>query len=323
MRALVTGAGGFLGSHLAERLLGDGVAVRALARPTNVPEWLRQASAELAVGDLRDPALRTAAVEGVDVVFHAASLVTEVNVPDSEYRQVNVEATAALALAAARAGARRFVHVSSTGVHRPNTGRVLDEATPLEPDDAYGRSKADAERRLSEVAGETGIELVIVRPSRIYGPRDASLGRVYRAIAARRFPLVGRCDALVDFVYVSDVVDALAASAMRGAGVYLVGGPERVPLARFFEEIAAALGTRLLPLRLPFHPTLAASRIVAALWKVAGREPPVAPKRIAFFRNSRFVDVSRAARDLGYAPKVAIATGVRVAAEWYRGAGWV
>ncbi|MGH7818484.1 MAG: NAD-dependent epimerase/dehydratase family protein, partial [Candidatus Binatia bacterium] len=224
MRILVTGAGGFLGSHLAERLLGDGHSIRALMRPANPAPWLEERGAEPVVGDVTDGDVQTAATRGCDVVVHAAGLVTEVSVRDEEYFRTNSIASAALARRAATAGAKRFVFVSSTAVHRPNSGKPLDERTALEPQDAYGRSKVEAERRLAAVAAETGLELVVVRPSRIYGPRDVSLGRVFRAISKRRFLLVGRCDAEVDFVYVSDVVDALARAVARGSGVYLVGG---------------------------------------------------------------------------------------------------
>lgn len=323
MRVLVTGAGGFLGSHLAERLIADGHAVRALVRPTNVPRSVQQSGAEVVIGDLTDPEVQTTATRDCDVVFHVAGLVTEVNVPDSEYFRVNSLGSEGLARRAAEGGAKRFVLISSTAVHRPNSGRSLDEQTALEPEEVYGRSKVEAERRVAAVAADTGLELVVVRPSRVYGPRDASLGRVFRAIARRRFLLVGRCDAEVDFVYVSDVVEALARVAARGSGIYLVGGPERLRLDRFFAEIASAVGVRLPAARLPLGPALLASWIVAALWKAAGKEPPIAPKRFAFFRSSRVVDSSRASRELGYEPRVLLPEGVRRTAEWYRQAGWL
>jgi nucleoside-diphosphate-sugar epimerase len=320
MRVLVTGAGGFLGSHVAERLLDAGHSVRALVRPTNVPRWLEARGVELCVGDLTDPRSREAACRGRDAVVHAAALVTEVAVGDEAYFEVNAQASEELARAAARASARRFVFVGSTAVHRPNTGRPLDARTPLEPEDVYGRSKAEAERRLARVAG---LDLVVVRPSRIYGPRDASLLRVFRAIDRRRFFLVGPCRAEVDFVYVSDVVSAVAAALERGSGVYLVGGPERVPVERFFREVAAALGRRLPRLRLPSAPAMLAARLVAAASARLGHEPPIAPKRFAFFRDGRVVDDARARGDLGYCPAVSVREGVERTARWYRGAGWL
>ncbi|MGH7896618.1 MAG: hypothetical protein ACREQQ_01620, partial [Candidatus Binatia bacterium] len=106
-------------------------------------------------------------------------------------------------------------------------------------------------------------------------------------------------------------------------GVYLVGGPERVSLERFFREIASAFGVRLPAPRLPLGAAVAMSRVVAALWSLVGREPPIAPKRFAFFRQSRFVDGSRAERELGYRPAVFVPQGVRRAAAWYRDAGWL
>src|SRR5262249_49461099 len=155
---------------------------------------------------------------------------------------------------------------------------------PFEPQDAYGRSKAAAEIRLTRLAQAQRAELIIMRPSRIYGPRDGSLGRVFRAIARRRLLLLGACTAQNDFVYVDDVVDALARAMTRGAGVYVVGGPERVSIERFFAEIAGALDCRLPSVHLPFAPALIVSAVLARAYAAVGREPPVAPKRLAFFR---------------------------------------
>jgi nucleoside-diphosphate-sugar epimerase len=323
MKVLVTGAGGFVGGHVAEQLLATGHGVRLLARPTNVPRRFAERGAEIVVGDLRDAAARADACRGCDGVVHAAALVTEVAVPDADYVRVNVEASEALTRDAARAGVRRFVYVGSTSVHRPNTGRALDADTAIVPDDVYARSKAEAERRVAAVAAETGLECVTVRPSRVYGPRDESLRRVFRAIARGRFLLVGPCDAEVDFVYATEVAAALAAALERGQGVYLVGGPERVTIERFFREVAAAVGRPLPNVRLPLAPAIAASAVIARLWTAFGREPPVAPKRFAFFENGRVVDNERARRDLGYEPVVGIAEGVRETARWYREAGWL
>ena len=322
-RVLVTGAGGFLGSHLVERFRAAGDHVRALVRSGNTPPPVADTSAEIVTGDITDPALQARVARDIDVVVHAASLVTEVAVGDAEYFRVNAVATAALADQAASAGVGRFIFVSSTSVHAPNTGKALDERSPFAPQDAYGASKAEAEHRLREVGSKTGMAVVSIRPSRIYGPRDASLGRVFRAIARGRFLLVGDGAAEVDFVYVGDVVEALWQAAARGEGVYVVGGPERVSIERFFREIASALGRQLPPLRLPLAPAMLAAACIARGYTTFGLEPPVAPKRFAFFRNSRVVDNSRAAADLGYAPAVDVHDGVRRTAHWYRDAGWL
>jgi len=323
MLVAVTGAAGFLGSRLTERLVAEGHRTRALVRAANVPRWLEERGAELMVGDVANPASQRALVRGCEVVFHAAGLVTEVAAGELEYVRVNVEGSEGLARAAIEAGVRRVVFVSSTSVHAPNGGAPLAESSPFEPADAYGRSKAAAELRLTKLAAATRAELVIARPSRIYGPRDRSLGRVFRAIARGRFLLVGPCTAQNDFVYVDDVVDALVRMAIRGGGVYMVGGPEHVSIRRFFAEVARALGRRLPRVRVPFGPALVASALVARAYVMLGREPPVAPKRLAFFRNGRVVDHSRARRDLGYDPAVGVREGVQRTALWYQQAGWL
>jgi nucleoside-diphosphate-sugar epimerase len=139
-RALVTGAGGFVGGNLVERLLADGDRVRVLVRPENAPAWLEERGAEIVVGDLTEATVRTRAVAECDVVFHVASYVTQVNATEADYLRVNAEATAELARAAAGAGVPRFVFVSSTAIYAPSPVPV-DEETPAAPYDAYGRSK--------------------------------------------------------------------------------------------------------------------------------------------------------------------------------------
>ena len=323
MRIALTGAGGFLGSRLAERLVAEGHFVRALVRAANVPRWLEERGAELLVGDVTQEASQRALVAGCDIVFHVAGLVTEVAAGEAEYARVNVEGSEDLAQAAdrRRSATNRLRELDQRAcAERRHTPRgVLAVRTRRRVRSIEGRGRAPV-----DPPGEgTRSELVIVRPSRIYGPRDVSLGRVFRAIARRRLLLVGACTAETDFVYVDDVVAALVRSATRGDGVYVVGGPERVSIERFFVEIARALGRRLPPVRLPFGPTLVASAVLARAYTAFGREPPLAPKRLAFFRNGRVVDHSRARCDLGYDPAVGVREGVERTVRWYQQAGWL
>ena len=321
-RALVTGATGFIGGRLARKLLGDGVRVRALVRGAAAGAELEAVGAEVVVGDVTHGASRARAVAGCDVVYHAASLVTESNPGEAEYLRVNAEASESLARAAAEAGAGRFVFVSSIGIYAPGRD-VVDETTAPAPLDAYGRSKLEAERRLQRVAEERGIGLAVVRPSRVYGPGDRALLPAVRAIARRRFPLVGAGTARVDFLHVDDLVAALEAAAARGAGLYVVGGPAPVTIRDFFGAFAAALETRLLPLSLPAGPAILASKLLARVFAAVGREAPVTPKKLAFFLNTRRVSSERARRELGWEPRIEVAAGARETVLWYRSAGWL
>jgi nucleoside-diphosphate-sugar epimerase len=320
-RVLVTGATGFIGGRLARRLLADGARVRLLVRPTSSAAELAELGAEVVVGDVTDAASRAEAVEGCEIVHHTASLVTESNPSEAEYLRVNADATEELAGAAARAGVRRFVFVSSTAVYAPNEADVVDEGTPPAPQDAYGRSKLEAERRLERLAGDLGI--AIVRPSRVYGPGDRALLPAVRAIARRRFPLVGDGSACVDFLHVDDLVAALEAAAAKGRGTYVVAGPAPVTVRDFFAAFAEALGTRLLPLSLPARPALAASAVLTRAFALVGRESPVTPKKLAFFLNTRRASTTRARRELGWEPRIDVASGARATVVWYRSAGWL
>ena len=175
MKALVTGATGMLGSHVVERLLAEGTEVRALVREPSRATWLARQDVELARGDLMDPMSLRASARGCDEVYHAAAVIGAGDGWET-FRRGNVDGTRALVEAAGEAGAR-MVHVSSTAVfgrHRffPHP---TDETVPLPElpeEDAYGRSKQEAERVVLEAHARGTIHAVVVRPPVMYGLRD-------------------------------------------------------------------------------------------------------------------------------------------------------
>ncbi|NNK63941.1 MAG: NAD-dependent epimerase/dehydratase family protein, partial [Gemmatimonadetes bacterium] len=175
MRALVTGATGMLGSHVVERLLAEGTEVRALVREPSRATWLARQNVDLARGDLLDPISLRAAARGCDEVYHAAAVIGAGGDWET-FRRGNVHGTRALAEAAGEAGAP-MVHVSSTAVfgrHRffPHP---TDETCPLPElpaEDAYGRSKQEAERVVLEAHARGTMHGVVVRPPVMYGLRD-------------------------------------------------------------------------------------------------------------------------------------------------------
>lgn len=226
MFAAVTGATGHVGSNLVPTLLGRGDVVRAVAlTPGTDPrvDWR--------IGDVRDAAGMRDALEGVDVVFHLAAVISVAGDRDGLVRSVNVDGVRTVAEAARAVGARRFVHCSS--VHAFDLaamrGHVVDEMSPPSTDldlPAYDRSKAAGERALLDVV-DSGLDAVILNPTGIIGPIDpgpSRMGAVLRAAAVGRLP--ASVEGGFDWVDVRDVVTALIAAVDRGATGerYLVGG---------------------------------------------------------------------------------------------------
>ncbi|MEJ2359516.1 MAG: NAD-dependent epimerase/dehydratase family protein, partial [Deinococcales bacterium] len=205
---LVTGATGFTGSFVAERLVREGVQVRALVRRKGalVPD------AATVVGDLRDPAGLAAAVEGVDAVVHCA---VAYRLDIEEARRLTVEGTRALAEAALTAGCRRFVHLSSISVYAIDGLDVVDENSPLlgperAEQDPYGVSKAEAEHALADVS-ERGLATVILRPPAILGPhlRCGWAVRVAADVARGALGYHGDGREQLPYVYVENLADAV------------------------------------------------------------------------------------------------------------------
>ena len=180
MNVLVTGATGFTGGHLARALAARGDRVRALVRRA-APD-LAAAGVELVTGDLERPETLPAALAGVDVVYHVAALYRQAGLPEATYRRVNAESAGWIVRAAAKAGVRRVVHCSTVGVHGDIEHPPADETAPLRPGDVYQITKLEGERLAQLAAAESGVELVVVRPSGIYGPGDRRLLKLFHLL---------------------------------------------------------------------------------------------------------------------------------------------
>jgi uncharacterized protein YbjT (DUF2867 family) len=174
---LVTGASGFTGGHLARTLAARGYRVRALVRDLARSRDLTSAGVELWQGDLKDPESVRRAAEGTTTVYNIAAIFRQAGVPASEYHAVNVEGADAVVRAAAAAGVRRVVHCSTVGVHGDVEHPPANEDAPLRPGDVYQVSKLEGEYAAHTAAAATGIELVVARPSGIYGPARRDPGR--------------------------------------------------------------------------------------------------------------------------------------------------
>ena len=328
MKILVTGITGFTGGHLARFLAKRGHEVRGLARPagrTRTAE-LSAAGIDVVPGDLTDPPSLAPACAGVDVVHHVAATYRTAGQPDEAYRAVNAGGTRALLDAARAAGVRRFVHCSTGGVHGHVERPPADEDAPFAPGDVYQETKLEGER-LARAAGETGgMEVVVVRPAGIYGPGDTRFLKMFRAVARRRFPMIGAGRVFYHLTYVDDLVEGfrLCGETPAAAGrTYLLAGPRYTTLAEFVRLVAAELGVPPPRWRVPVRPVWLAGALCEAVCVPLGVEPPLYRRRVDFFTKSRAFDTTRARRELAYEPAVDLPEGIRRTAAWYRERGWL
>jgi nucleoside-diphosphate-sugar epimerase len=326
MTALVTGAAGFTGSHLVRHLAAHGDRVRALVRESARAPVFDPARVQIAAGDLTDAASLRRALDGVDVVYNIAARYREAGLPTSEYRAVNATAVGTIVELAKAAGAKRVVHCSTVGVHGDVEHPPANEDAPLRPGDIYQATKVEGERIGRDAAARTGMELVIARPTGIYGPGDRRLFKVFGHIATRRFVMLGRGRNYYHITYIDDLCDGfrLCGTVPRAAGrTYILGGGEVTTLAdlvRITAEVARVPPPRL---RLPVAPVWAAGALCEYICTPLGIEPPIYRRRVDFFRKSRAFDISRAKAELGYAPRVGIREGIGRTLDWYREQGWI
>lgn len=321
MDVLVTGATGFTGSNLAIRLARDGNRVHALCRPGSNTGPLLEHGIEIVEGDLTDADAVDRAVRGMEKVYHIAAVFRTAGHPDSYYRAVNRDGTGHVLRAARRHGCERVVHCSTGGVHGHIDPEIApaDENTRFNPGDIYQVTKLEGET-LAREAMAAGQPVTVFRPAGIYGPGDFRLLKLFRMIQKRRFVIFGRGEVNFGFVYIDDLVDGMVLCGEHEAAlgeVFILSGPDSLPLKEMVETIAAALDVKPPRLRFPVWPLLVASAVCEAICVPLRIDPPLHRRRAHMFINNREFTHAKATRLLGYSPKVAAREGIRRTAAWY------
>ncbi len=325
---LVTGATGFVGSAVARALAARGERLRLLVRPNGDRRNLAGLGAELAEGDLTDPASLRRAVAGCSGLYHVAADY-RLWVPDpAAMLRANVDGTTTLLTAAAEAGIPRMVYCSSVaalGVFYDGT--VADEDTPVHPDaviGTYKQSKYRAEQAVLALVRERALPVVIVNPSTPVGPRDVKptpTGRMIADAAAGRMPAF--VDTGLNVVHVDDVAAGhlLAMERGRVGERYILGG-EDFSLGDLFATVARIAGRRPPRIRLPRQSLYPLALACEALARVAAVPPLVTREMLAMSRKKMFFSSAKARAELGYAPRPA-EDAVRDAVAWFREHGMV
>jgi len=326
VRDLVTGATGFTGGHLARTLVSRGRTVRALVRDRSHGAGLESAGVELVVGDLTDRHALERAVEGVDTVYHVAAVYRQAGVSSQTYRAVNAVAAGAIVEAAAHAGVGRIVHCSTVGVHGDIERPPASEDAPLRPGDVYQVTKLEGERLARDTGERLGVEVVVVRPTGIYGPGDRRLLKLFRGVARRRFPILGSGRIYYHLTYIDDLVEGFLLCGVHPAAAnrtYILAGAEVTTLNDLVALIADVAGVKPPRWHVPAWPVWVAGAACEAVCVPLGIEPPLYRRRVDFFTKSRAFDIGRARRDLGYEPRIGLREGIARTLDWYRSHGWI
>ena len=316
--ALVTGANGFVGSHLADLLVRRGYRVKAMVRATSDLTPLEGIDAERVVGDVTRPGTLPPLLEDVDLLFHVAG-VTKSRDTDRYFR-VNEQGTADLMEACRQHGVlERFIYVSSQAAAGPSRGpRPKGEEDPAEPIGPYGVSKLAGEEACREGAGP--IPLTIVRPAVVYGPWERDMLSLFRGAKWRVCPRV-RGDSLVSLIHAADLADLLERAGRLPAAAgrtYHAADPEPYWMSRVIRTMAEVLGHRVVQVPIPPALLYPVAAVNEALMKVGGGVEALTRSRIREFRE-RFWAVE----ELGWQPGRSLEEGLQDTARWYLSEGWL
>jgi nucleoside-diphosphate-sugar epimerase len=315
MRWAISGGAGFLGLHLARRLLADGHDVRTLdLAPLDDPEL--ESSVEALRGDVRDPGAAARLADGADVLVHAAAALP-IQASRDAIRSVNVEGTAVVFAAALEAGVRRAVLISSTAVYGIPKHHPLREDAPLVGVGHYGESKIDAER-VARRAARRGLETVILRPKTFIGPERLGVFEILFdwIREGRRIPILGDGSNRYQLLAVEDLVAATlsAAEADVVGETFNVGATEFGTVRSDLEALIAhaGSGSRLRPV--PARPAELTLRALEL-----AHLSPLAEWHYRTAHRDSFVDVSKAQRELGFAARLSNEQALRETYDWYLG----
>ena len=322
---LVTGASGFIGRHLARRLVADGRGVRLLCRPASVarldPDTRRRA--EIAEGDLRDAASIARAMRGAGRVFHCAGHVSDWGTEEA-FTEVNVAGTERLLEAARGEQVERFVHLSSIAVFGVPSPPEFDDDSPYGPGrDPYSRTKIAGERAALRWHGERGLPVVVLRPAVVYGPLSTWAEEPVAMIRADKMFLIGGGEGTCHPCYVANLVDAMLLAAEHPAAIgraYIVADGEPMPFAEYFNHLARIVGKGPIRKSIP----IAVARAMATAFEKwaglrrSGARPLLTHVAIDMLIPRSRLSMRRIQEELGFRPRYGVSAAMAELEAWFR-----
>jgi nucleoside-diphosphate-sugar epimerase len=315
MNVFVTGAGGFIGSHLVDSQLAQGMRVRAVDLHIGaLSHAIGHPDLTFIEGDILSHTQVEAWMNGIDIVFHLASAHLDVSLSDRHYHQVNVDGTVALLESACKAGVKRFVHCSSVGVMGDIDNPPANEVYPCKPTNIYEQTKLEGETAARRFGKENNFPVVIARPAWVYGARCPRTEKLLRQVRKRRFPIFGAGQNLRHPIYITDAVTGLELCAQVPAAVgetFIIAGEKPVTINELLGTIAAVQNVTAPSVRLPLLSGILAGYLLQTGFKLIGRKPPFSRRSVDFFLKHNAYDISKARRILNFHPAVDLYTGLK------------
>jgi len=320
---LVTGATGFIGGRLAQRLaFEEGAVVTGTGRQLDKVPFLTEIGVKLEPADLQDTAVMRQLMANQEIVFHCAALRAKHRAKAEVAEQINGAVIESLMRLAAEAGVRRFIHISSMNAYGPPQRPVVDETHPINTRqrDTYGRTKAQGEAVAWQTAANLDLELVVVRPGMVYGPRSDGWSVRMVEVLQKGLPVIfGGGKGNTYHVYIDNLIDGMLLTAVRpeavGEAFNFVDPP--VDWRTFFNYYAEMCGEK--PRAIPMW----AARILAWANETFNLALPLTRERLEYYIQSPRFPITKAEKLLDYRPRVAIEEGMKQTEAWLQEAGYL
>ncbi|HAR44750.1 MAG TPA: hypothetical protein DCS05_00895 [Nitrospiraceae bacterium] len=320
---LISGVNGFIGSHMAERLLKEGHRVRGLVRATSDLEFIRGLDIELFTADLADISSLEKALRDIDIVVHVAGLASDWG-PYEHFFDVNVIGTRNIAKAAARNRVKRFVHISTAAVHGFRGFRSADETFPFaDTPFAYCETKQIAEQWLFDLARSTTMAVTAIRPGNVFGPRDHTFIEKYLdALMAGKIAYIDEGVHWTCPVYVENLVEGIVRACFEpgaaGEAMLLTDGLQ-ITWKEFTEPFADLLGVKRPRHSVPYRVAYALAFFLEAAYKLFRISTPPLLTRYRISNGGRdyHFSIEKAKRLLKYGPSVGFDVSVQRTVTWY------
>ena len=322
----MTGATGFIGSHLVEALLQRGDQVRCLIRKTSDLRWLKGLPIEVAHGDCKDKDSLREAVKSIEQVFHLAGVTKAVE--EKTYFEVNALGTKNLIHACLEHNShlQKFIYLSSQAAAGPcQNGGKKKESDPCEPVSPYGQSKRMGEDFALAHAHE--LPLLILRPSAVYGPRDRDIYTFFKLLSKRIKPCLLGEDQHISLCYVEDVVHAilLSARAQEPSGeIFFLSDGQDYRWEEIGDIFTQAMETKAICVRVPEWMVFGVASLSEYLSKISGKPSLLNKGKVEEMVQKNWVcDITKAKTVLGFEPKVSLMEGARLTFKWYKKENWL